>query len=55
MNTLNLIRKQINKASALHDAQILHTIYRGVEYKVGSHEANETHGTFNYRGHTYSK
>ena len=32
MNTLNLIRKQINKASALHDAQITHTSYRGVEY-----------------------
>ena len=31
MNTLNLIKKQINKASALHDAQISHTAYRGVE------------------------
>ena len=55
MNTLNLIRKQIQKASALHDAQILHASYRGVEYKVGSHEAKETRGTFNYRGRTYSK
>lgn len=55
MNTLNLIRKQIQKASALHDAQILHASYRGVEYKVGSHEAKETHGKFNYRGKTYSK
>ena len=55
MNTLNLIRNQIKKASALHDAQILHTTYRGVEYKVGTHEAKETHGTFNYRGSTYSK
>ena len=34
MNTLNLIKKQINRASALHDAQITHTAYRGVEYKV---------------------
>lgn len=55
MNTLNLIRKQIQKAAALHDAQILHTSYRGVEYKVGSHEEKETHGKFNYRGNTYSK
>ena len=28
MNTLNLIRKQINKAAALHDAQITHAAYR---------------------------
>jgi len=55
MNTLNLIRKQIQKASALHDAQILHTSYRGVEYKVGDHEVKETHGKFNYRGKTYTK
>ena len=32
MNTLNLIKKQIEKAAALHDAQITHTSYRGVEY-----------------------
>ena len=32
MNTLSMIRKQIQKASALHDAQISHTSYRGVEY-----------------------
>ena len=30
MNTLQLIKKQINKASAIHDAQITHTAYRGV-------------------------
>ena len=50
-----MIKKQIQKASALHDAQVLHTSYRGVEYKVGSHEEKETHGTFNYRGNTYQK
>lgn len=55
MNTLNLIRKQIQKASALHDAQILHASYRGVEYKVGGNEAKEVHGKFNYRGNTYNK
>ena len=28
MNTLTLIRKQIQKAAAVHDAQITHTAYR---------------------------
>ena len=55
MNTLNMIRKQINKASALHDAQITHTAYRGVVYKTRCVESKETHGTFCYRGKTYSK
>jgi hypothetical protein len=54
MNTLNLIKKQINRAAALHDAQITLTKYRGVECKV--HETGEeTHGTFCYRGKTYTK
>ena len=54
MNTLNLIRNQIKKASALHDAQVLVTKYRGVECKV--HQGSEeTHGTFCYRGKTYVK
>ena len=34
MNTLNLIKKQIDKAAALHDAQINVTKYRGVDCKV---------------------
>jgi hypothetical protein len=55
MNTLNLIRKQIQKASALHDAQITHTSYRGVEYSTRCVESKESHGTFCYRGRTYSK
>ena len=54
MNTLTIIRKQINKAAAVHDAQILHTAYRGVEYKC-KQSAEETHGTFCYRGRTYTK
>ena len=54
MNTLTIIKKQIEKAAALHDAQINITKYRGVECKV--HQApEETHGTFCYRGHTYNK
>jgi hypothetical protein len=54
MNTLQMIKKQIDKAAALHNAQILHTAYRGVQYEVCP--ANEeTHGTFCYRGRTYVK
>ena len=54
MNTLNLIRNQIKKAAALHDAQIAMTSYRGVKYecKQGS---EVVHGTFCYRGHSYAK
>ena len=55
MNTLNLIRKQINKAARLHDAQISHTSYRGVEYDTRCVENKESHGTFCYRGHAYVK
>ena len=55
MNTLNMIKKQIKKASALHDAQILHTAYRGVEYNVNCAEHKESHGTYCYRGHVYAK
>ena len=48
MNTLNLIKKQIEKAAATHDAQINITKYRGVDCVV--HQApEETHGTY-YRG-----
>ena len=54
MNTLTLIKKQIDKAAALHDAQVLVTKYRGVDCKV--HQASEeTHGTYCYRGRTYTK
>ena len=54
MNALALIKKQIEKASALHDAQIHVAKYRGIECQP--QEANgETHGTFCYRGRTYIK
>lgn len=55
MNTLNLIKKQIQKASALHDAQISHTAYRGVIFDRRCEERDEVHGAFCYRGHTYVK
>ena len=54
MNTLNIIRKQIEKQSALHDAQITHTAYRGVTIKKFN-APKEVHGTFTYRGQTYTK
>ena len=54
MNTLSIIKKQIEKASAQHDAQIHVTRYRGTESKV--HQGGEeVHGTFTYRGRTYVK
>ena len=55
MNTLTLIKKQIQKAAALHDAQITATAYRGVEYHQRCVESKEAHGTFCYRGRTYVK
>ena len=55
MNTLQMVKTQIAKASALHDARILHTAYRGVDCSVRCSEVNETHGTFCYRGRTYVK
>ena len=55
MNTLNLIKKQIEKQSALHDAQITHTAYRGIVTKKFAAPAQEVHGKFTYRGQTYFK
>ena len=46
MNTLQLIKKQIDKASALHDAQIAMTSYRGVKFECKHGIADEVHGTF---------
>tara|TARA_R100000406_G_scaffold80156_1_gene61424 strand:- start:2025 stop:2189 length:165 start_codon:yes stop_codon:yes gene_type:complete len=54
MNTLNIIKKQIKKAAAQHDAQINITRYRGVDCSV--HQAQKSvHGTFCYRGRSYTK
>ncbi len=54
MNTLTIIKNQIEKAARLHDAQIHITKYRGVECNVRE-VPEETHGTFCYRGRTYTK
>ena len=54
MNTLNMIKKQIQKAAAKHDAQILVTRYRGADCKV--HQGGDrVHGVFCYRGRIYTK
>ena len=55
MNTLTLIKKQIKKAAALHDAQIAMTTYRGVKFECKEGVSDEVHGTFCYRGHTYQQ
>ena len=55
MNTLNIIKKQIEKQAALHDAQINHTAYRGVVFDRNGKKKSECHGTFCYRGRTYTK
>ncbi len=39
MNTLTLIKKQIEKQARLHDAQISHTAYRGVKYDAEGYKA----------------
>ena len=55
MNTLTLIKKQIEKAAALHDAQIAMTTYRGVKFECKQGANPGTRSTFCYRGHTYTK
>ena len=54
MNTLNIIRRQIEKAEAARIAQLSHCAYRGHECKVHQPGA-QVHGTFVYRGRTYTK
>lgn len=54
MNTLALIKSRIEASRKLADAQITVTKYRGVDCKV--HQADqESHGTFCYRGRSYTK
>lgn len=54
MNTLALIQKNIQKARAQSDARLSVTKYRGVDYATHI-EGEESHGTFCYRGRTYTK
>ena len=56
MNTLALIKKQILKSSNAQSRPLRFsaTRYRGVDCQV--HQAGEeSHGTFCYRGRTYTK
>ena len=54
MNTLALIQKKILENRRLSDARITVTKYRGVVCEVHQ-EDTESHGTFCYRGRTYTK
>ena len=54
MNTLALIKKNILKARAQADAQIHVTKYRGVQCETHV-QGTESHGTFCYRGRSYTK
>ncbi len=47
-------KKVVRARKELELARIMDTHYRGVEYTPDSH-AIETHGTFVYRGRTYTK
>ena len=54
MNTLQLIKKQINKASAstTHRSLTPHIVVLSVKY---TRSVGESHGTFCYRGRVYTK
>ena len=53
MNTLNIIKRRIEKAEATRRAQI-HTSYRDIPTSQ-SWQRRDVHGTFVYRGITYTK
>ena len=55
MNTLNLIRNQIERAELRRRTKLSNVAYRGTVYEIGTHAPVETHGTFQYRGGTYTK
>ena len=54
MNTLAMIKRQIEKADARHRAQLSHTSYRGVPSKH-NWIRKDAHGEFTYRGIPYTK
>ena len=54
--SLDNARQQMARArKELELARINDTHYRGVEYTPASQQTHETHGTFVYRGRTYTK
>ena len=54
MNTLALIKRRIEKAEANRRAQMHHTTYRGIPTTQGW-QRRDVHGTFVYRGISYTK
>ena len=54
MNTLAIIKRQIEKAEAARRAQLAHTAYRGIPTTQGW-QRQDTHGDFVYRGVSYTK
>ena len=54
MNTLNIIKRQIDKAEAVRRAQLSHTSSRGIP-TVNNWMVTDRHGEFTYRGVTYTK
>ena len=53
--SLDKARKKMARArNELELAKINDTVYRGTRYSI-HHEPAETHGTFVYRGRTYTK
>ena len=54
MNTLALIQQKLQRQSKI-EAYNRSIAYRGVHYTPGSDNSQETHGSFVYRGRTYSK
>jgi len=47
-------RSKSRKQHVFHDAQIMHTAYRGVAYEC-KQGGEESHGTYCYRGRFYTK
>ena len=54
MSVQNARRNMARARKELERAKLMDTNYRGVHYTPGSKPA-ETHGTFVYRGRTYTK
>ena len=54
MSVQNARRNMARARKELERAKLMDTSYRGVHYTPVS-EAAETHGTFVYRGRTYTK
>ena len=55
MNTLQIIKRQIEKAEAQRRAKLAHTAYRGIQVTKNNWLTEDKHGEFTYRGVTYIK